>query len=31
VASHHAAVRELADRSLQMDNGQLVEAAGDHA
>lgn len=31
VASHHAAVRELADRLLELDNGQLVEAPDDHA
>lgn len=31
VASHHAAVRELADRLLELDNSQLIEAPGDHA
>ncbi len=31
VASHHAAVRNLADRLLELDNGQLIEAAGGHA
>ncbi|WP_259054018.1 thiol reductant ABC exporter subunit CydD [Methylohalomonas lacus] len=31
VASHHAAVHELADRRIQLDAGQLIEGHGGHA